>query len=928
MKKRIPAATAAVLAAAAFGAVTAGSPATAAGPTTELIVGLRAASATVQGADVRSVSADLRALTVAVPKSQEAARISALRSDPNVAYVEPNAVARAFAVTPNDPFYGQQWGLARTRVPAAWNVSTGKNVVIAVVDTGVNPVGELSGRVLPGYDFVNKDADAADDQGHGTMAATVAAAAGNNASAIAGVCWQCKILPVKVMSPDGTGSATGTYDNIAAGITWATDHGANIINLSLGSPSDSQLLRDAVAYATDHNVLVVAAAGNSGTATRNYPAAVDQAIAVAGSTSNDARYSWSNYNSAGDPWVDLAAPGSNAAQNNKGATAWFEGTSSSAPMVAGIAALAMSAAPDATAAQVRSALEGTADDVGTWVAKGRVDAEGTVQALTTDPNNPVDDPGPTTGVVVSDISVTPAAPARGMITVAPTVTSENTIRSVRMSVVAPNGRTLSVSSGKAPWTMTWNSAGMNGDATVTITATDTAGNTGSASTTVTVDNTAPSAVTNFPAYAAGVTPIALATPSDDTARVDLYVKSQLVGSATSAPWSVDLDTAAWKGAIAVKVVVTDAAGNAASSSKTIMIDNAGPRLTWNAPLISARTVLHGTVTVNASAGDPAGVTQVELLDGDGNVLGTDDTIPYAIPFDTTGYDGQTTLTLRATDTLGLVSTVDRTVMIDNQAPSLAVSTSAGGPLHGTVTIAPDVADNIAIKSVKAVLTLPNGRVVNLAAASAPWSMKWASAGANGDVTATITATDTAGNVSTATDTLTVDNTAPSAAVTLPTAVTGVVPIALTTPSDDTASMELLIRGKPVALTTSAPWSLDWDTTGLTGAVPVTLKVTDAAGNVALVNRSVTIDTTGPRITVTSSNRVTGVATVKLSLIDPAGVASVELLRDGQSIASSTAAPFALTVDTSAYDKGSQTWTLRATDNLGNVSTVEKVFSIY
>lgn len=238
------------------------------------------------------------------------------------------------------------WGIARSHVDQAWSTTQGSaRVIIAVVDTGVSRVPGLAGRLLPGYDFVNGDKDATDDNGHGTMAAGVIAAAGADRT---GICAKCRILPVKVLGPKGAGS----YTDIARGIRYAADQHATIINLSLGGGDDSQVLRDAVAYAVGRGSLVIAAAGNKGTAAPHYPAAIPAVLAVGGITSTGARYSWSNYGG----WVDITAPGCNPARGRDGKVAQFCGTSSATPFVAGVAGLLASTTPAPDAAAIRAAL--------------------------------------------------------------------------------------------------------------------------------------------------------------------------------------------------------------------------------------------------------------------------------------------------------------------------------------------------------------------------------------------------------------------------------------------------------------------------------------------------------------------------------------------------------------------------------------------
>ncbi|GIM92735.1 S8 family serine peptidase [Paractinoplanes toevensis] len=274
-------------------------------------------------------------------------------------------------IRPSDSGYAGQWGIVRTRVNEAWSAVRGNSrVTIAIVDTGVTRLPDFGDRLLPGRDFVNNDDDASDDNGHGTMAAGVAAAAGNNRLGVAGICWSCRILPVKVLDAKGAGG----YDDFAAGIRYAADRGATIISASFGGNDDSQMLRDAVDYATGKGALVIAAAGNKGTTLPHFPAAIPAVLAVGGVDAAGVRYSWSNY---GPSWVDLTAPGCNPAQQRDGSIGQYCGTSSATPFVAGVAGLLASLPSAPPASLVRAALTRGAN-------KGQVDAAGALTALGVD----------------------------------------------------------------------------------------------------------------------------------------------------------------------------------------------------------------------------------------------------------------------------------------------------------------------------------------------------------------------------------------------------------------------------------------------------------------------------------------------------------------------------------------------------------------
>lgn len=215
----------------------------------------------------------------------------------------------------------------------------GPGATVAVLDTGVSAeLPELSGRVLPGIDLVDGDRDARDAGGHGTAVATALAAA----------CPDCRILPVRVLSPSGA----APWSRVAAGIVWAVDHGARVLNLSIAGRDGSAELREAVAYAVARDVLVVAAAGNAGDSVPQYPAAYDGVVGVAATGGDGRLQDWSSRGS----WVDLAAPGCAALPLGRGETTWACGTSFAAPVAAGAAARARGAQPDARAAAVAARL--------------------------------------------------------------------------------------------------------------------------------------------------------------------------------------------------------------------------------------------------------------------------------------------------------------------------------------------------------------------------------------------------------------------------------------------------------------------------------------------------------------------------------------------------------------------------------------------
>ena len=323
------------------------------------------------------------------------------QSSADIEYVEPNYIATKSWV-PNDSFYGYQWNFDNAAfggigAEEAWQTlgapgTPGEGAVVAIVDTGVAyedviVAGKHYYRApdladtcfVQGYDFVNSDTHPNDDDSHGTHVAGTIAQNTNNAAGVAGLAFKTCIMPVKVLDKNGS----GTYANVAAGIRYAADNGARVINLSLGGPVPGQVIQDAVAYAYNKGVTVVAASGNENGAV-GYPAAYDQYVIAVGATRYDEmRAPYSNFG----PNLDIVAPGGDTGvdQNGDGygdgilqqtfnpttkqlnafGYYFFQGTSMATPHVAGAAAILIGNNVAMTPDDVRAALETTAEDLGT-----------------------------------------------------------------------------------------------------------------------------------------------------------------------------------------------------------------------------------------------------------------------------------------------------------------------------------------------------------------------------------------------------------------------------------------------------------------------------------------------------------------------------------------------------------------------------------
>jgi subtilisin len=285
--------------------------------------------------------------------------ITALRRNPRVAYVEPDAIATATADS-------VPWGISRVHADDVWLLgNTGSGVKVAIIDTGIDRThSDLAPNYKGGYDFLNVDADPMDDNGHGThVSGTVAAAA--DGAGVKGAGPQISLYALKVLGANGS----GRYSDIIAGLQWAVSNKMQVASMSLGGPTSSTSLKNACDAAYNANVLLVAAAGNSGRANGRgnnvlYPANYSSVIAVAASDSSDRRASWSSTG----PAVELTAPGVNITSDRLGGGLINNsGTSMACPHVSGAAALVIASGVSG-AASARSRLVSTAKDLG---ASGR-----------------------------------------------------------------------------------------------------------------------------------------------------------------------------------------------------------------------------------------------------------------------------------------------------------------------------------------------------------------------------------------------------------------------------------------------------------------------------------------------------------------------------------------------------------------------------
>lgn len=368
-------------------------------------------------------------VTVSSPDGIPPDGLTELRRDPRVRVAEEDGIMQADGIRPNDPLFWLQWALYNTgqgqcyltalncskpgadvSALQAWETTTGSSsVIVAVIDTGVdsthpdldaNILRDAGGKVI-GYDFVNHDDDPADDNWHGTEMAGIIGAVGNNETGIAGVAWNVRIMPVKALGASGT----GWVSDYAAGIDFAIRHGAHIINISAGTYSDSGVLYEAIRRAEEKGILVVASSGNAGLNLdhssyfpASYARVASNVIVVTATDQFDRLVSGSNI---GPRTCDLAAPGGvtpataprACPECDPGGYTLIWGTSVSAAMTSGAAALVKSVYPDADARQIRARLTFSADPLTTiegYARAGRLNVWKALQPDDAPPGRPAD----------------------------------------------------------------------------------------------------------------------------------------------------------------------------------------------------------------------------------------------------------------------------------------------------------------------------------------------------------------------------------------------------------------------------------------------------------------------------------------------------------------------------------------------------------
>ena len=523
-----------------------------------------------QGAQEQTALKQIDVRIVSVVPARSDAVLDALQHNPNIEFAEQDYLHEP-ATVPNDTYYSLEWHLPKIGAPAAWDTTVGSNnVIIAILDSGVDGKHpDLSSQMVPGWNLYDGNDNTSDVTGHGTGVAGNAAAAGNNGVGVASPAWGCRIMPVRVADTNGYASTS----MIADGVTYAADHGARVANVSFrltGSPTMSA----AAQYLQSRGGVVTVSAGNDAT----FDPSPDDPflITVSATDSNDAVASFSNTGNN----IDVSAPGVNIVTTIRGGGyGYATGTSASAPLVAGVAALMISVNPSLTGSQVRDLIKQSADDLGApgWdpgYGSGRVRADKALLAAmqaTGGTNAPPDTTAPTTTIN----SPSAGSTVSGVVTISILATDDVGITMVECYM---NGA-LSCTNSTAPAAFSWDTSGYtNGSYTLQARAYDAAGNMGSSAfTTVTVQNVSPDVIgptvqITSPTNGAAVVGKSMrvsVTANDNVGvtRVRLLVDGKVYASSTSASPVFTWQTSKLaRGSHFLQAVAFDAAGNSTRST--------------------------------------------------------------------------------------------------------------------------------------------------------------------------------------------------------------------------------------------------------------------------------------------------------------------------------------------------------------------------
>lgn len=595
------------------------------------------------------------------PEKNMAEVVNAFRKDPNVIFAYPNTVVRAFETLPNDPQYSEQWGLAKIKASQAWDKSTGSpDIRVAVLDTGINYLHEdLKGAVDLTYakNYIASNNNPLDDNGHGSATSAVIAAVTSNEVGMAGLVWQGKIIPLKVLDSKGSGDMA-TILTALGDIIARKKEGVNIVaaNMSLGeynsgsdkySEEDFGGLKERCLEAYNNGIVLVAAAGNGGVDWNTYPAYYSTVLSVSATDQSDKRSIWSgtdlvtgntqssNYGS----WIRVSAPGTAilSVKYEGGYTSGWNGTSLAAPFVAGLAALLKAANPSAKIADIFTQIKENADNIDALnpgyegkLGSGRINAYKSIMGLTAKITSPVSDG--TKKYLKGKIEIIGTAEGWNFSSYKLEASKESSVITIESSSTQVRGGILG----------TWETSGINGDYILRLRVF--ASDLSSIETTVpvTVDNTSPEAAIVSPLNGAKVEGKVTIIGTAEDSNFDYYSLEYGKGTSPSAFELIGLfyvpvangiigtwETTGLSGPYTLRVRGFDKAGNystasisveakeTAISAKNVQLQNSLP-LTFVLPNPFDRSATSETSFVYNLSGNFT--TTVYLFDLSGNLI--------------------------------------------------------------------------------------------------------------------------------------------------------------------------------------------------------------------------------------------------------------------------------------------------------------------
>lgn len=784
-----------------------------------------------------------------------------LRAQPEVEFAEPDYLVYPVSdMVPDDPLYASQWHLPAVSCPTAWGMTMGSDqITIALCDTGVEASHpDLASNLVPGWNVVDNNADTSPVAPHGTWTAGTAAAIGNNEIGVASPALNCKIMPVRVTSrSDGAALISA----MAAGVVWAADHGARVASVSYMG-ADTGLMQSAGSYIKSKGGVLVMAAGN----TNSYFGAPDSpdVIVVSGTDQYD-QLAW--FTTTGS-YVDVSAPGTGILTTTPGGGYQaVNGTSFSAPLVAGAIGLMLSANPNLTPAQIDTILKVTADDLGPagWdpgYGWGRLNIGRAINTVEAIMNGAPDTTPPALGFVQPQIG----GESSGLVGISSgellTVNALDDRDVTEVSLFADDA--LISTSAAAPYNFDWDTSSFvdGSQHTLMAVATDQAGNTKSISTTVTLSasfDATPPVVSFAQPQANGainISPSELVQVSASDNRgvvsVTLFADGYFISTETDAPYTFTLDTSSYVIGSQHTLIasVGDQGNNWVSTSITVTAksapDSAPPVVSFVQPQQGGTVNISTGEPVNVSASDNVGVASVSLY-ADGTLSGTKTSAPYAFTLNTSGFaaGSQHTLTATARDQAGNLTYVSITVNVnpppDATPPAVNfVQPQANGFVgessHETILV--NAQDNIAV-----------------------------------------------------------------------------------------ASVSLFADGSPLGSAHSAPYVFSWNCTAFAVGSRHTLRAVavDQAGNSTSVSMTVIVrDTNAPQVSFIAprnGDKLKGDETVLVNATDNVAVTRVDFYADNQLVMSWSAPPYTMRWNADRLTKGPHTLTCTATDGAGNSASM-------